>query len=170
LRSAIRETGHGVITLDAAGLMNHVTPGTQALLAHYFPAARKGRALPAPLVAWLQEGSTVPFISEVGTGRLIIRSPQRSGRRLLLLSEGKQCILPNGASLTSRETEVLNWMAQGKTNPEIAVILGVAAGTVKLHVQHVLAKLGAENRMAATVVAREAGLLFPPGRKGASSA
>jgi DNA-binding NarL/FixJ family response regulator len=51
--------------------------------------------------------------------------------------------------LTSREAEVLHWLAEGKTNPEIAVILNIAAPTVKKHVEHILEKLGVENRAAA---------------------
>jgi DNA-binding NarL/FixJ family response regulator len=49
---------------------------------------------------------------------------------------------------------VLQWLAEGKSNAEIAKILGVAPGTVKLHVEHILAKLGVENRTAAASYAR----------------
>jgi DNA-binding CsgD family transcriptional regulator len=53
--------------------------------------------------------------------------------------------------LTGREAEIACWMAQGKTNFEIAVILAIARRTVEKHVEHVLAKLGVENRVAAAV-------------------
>lgn len=53
------------------------------------------------------------------------------------------------ATLTTREREVAVWIAQGKTNPEIAQILGISRSTVKIHVEHILAKLGVENRTAA---------------------
>ena len=55
--------------------------------------------------------------------------------------------------LTARETEVLIWIARGKTNDEIAVIVGAAPGTIRKHVEHILAKLSVENRTAAAVVA-----------------
>jgi len=51
--------------------------------------------------------------------------------------------------LTPREAEVLAWVTQGKTNREIAIILGLTAGTVKCHVERILAKLGCETRTAA---------------------
>jgi DNA-binding CsgD family transcriptional regulator len=55
--------------------------------------------------------------------------------------------------LTPRETEVLTWIAQGKTNYEIGVILSVATGTICKHVQRIFFKLSVENRTAAAVVA-----------------
>lgn len=58
--------------------------------------------------------------------------------------------------LTEREAEVLYWISEGKTNPEIALIIGAAAATVKKHVENLLAKLGVENRAAAMRLALEA--------------
>jgi DNA-binding CsgD family transcriptional regulator len=55
--------------------------------------------------------------------------------------------------LTPREAEVLNWIAQGKSNYEIGVILSACTGTICKHVEHILAKLNVENRTAAAVVA-----------------
>jgi DNA-binding CsgD family transcriptional regulator len=54
--------------------------------------------------------------------------------------------------LTERETEVLLWIAQGKGNYEIAVILGAAVGTVRKHVERILRKLKVENRTAAAAI------------------
>lgn len=51
--------------------------------------------------------------------------------------------------LSEREAEVLFWISEGKSNPEIALIIGAAAGTVKKHVENLLAKLDLENRAAA---------------------
>jgi DNA-binding CsgD family transcriptional regulator len=50
---------------------------------------------------------------------------------------------------------VLFWLTQGKTSPEIGIILGTALNTVKKHVQNVFQKLGVENRTAAAVRALE---------------
>jgi DNA-binding NarL/FixJ family response regulator len=58
--------------------------------------------------------------------------------------------------LTEREAEVLLWVAQGKSNAEIATILGAAENTVKKHLQHIFEKLGLDSRNAATVRALEA--------------
>jgi DNA-binding NarL/FixJ family response regulator len=57
--------------------------------------------------------------------------------------------------LTPRVAEVLLWVAQGKTNPEIATILGISEQTVKKHMMEVLATLGVETRTAATLRALE---------------
>lgn len=57
--------------------------------------------------------------------------------------------------ITPREAEVLFWIAQGKTSPEIAVILATASATVKRHVANLLPKLGVETRLAAALRAME---------------
>ena len=61
--------------------------------------------------------------------------------------------------LSEREIEVLRLLAAGRSNHEIAGELSVALDTVKKHVSHILAKLGATNRTEATARARELGLL-----------
>ena len=58
--------------------------------------------------------------------------------------------------LTPRAAETLLWLAQGKTNADIATILGITESTVKKHVQEVFEKLGVETRSAATIRALEA--------------
>jgi DNA-binding CsgD family transcriptional regulator len=55
--------------------------------------------------------------------------------------------------LTARETEVLTWIAQGKTNYEIGVILSACTGTICKHVERILRKLYVENRTAAAGIA-----------------
>lgn len=58
--------------------------------------------------------------------------------------------------LTPRAAESLLWLAQGKTNSDIATILGITESTVKKHVQEIFDKLGVETRSAAAVRALEA--------------
>ncbi|MEU1802922.1 response regulator transcription factor [Streptomyces sp. NPDC019937] len=62
------------------------------------------------------------------------------------------------AALTRREAEILQLMAEGLTNQQIAGALTVSLETVKTHVGHVLTKLGAGNRTQAVILAFEAGL------------
>ena len=62
-------------------------------------------------------------------------------------------------SLTPREVEVLRLLSQGQTNPQIARNLLVSRGTVKIHVQHIISKLGVSDRTQAAVRAIEAGIL-----------
>jgi DNA-binding NarL/FixJ family response regulator len=61
--------------------------------------------------------------------------------------------------LSPREREVLQLLAQGLTNREIARILTVSTSTIKIHVEHILAKLGVSDRTQAAVRAIELGLL-----------
>jgi DNA-binding NarL/FixJ family response regulator len=63
--------------------------------------------------------------------------------------------------LTPRAAEALLWLAQGKTNSDIATILGITESTVKKHVQEMFEKLGVETRGAAAVRALE--VLNTPG-------
>ena len=65
-------------------------------------------------------------------------------------------------TLTPRERTVLAHVAVGMTNDEIAAELVLARGTVKLHVQHVIAKLGVANRTQAAVYAARRGLSVDP--------
>ncbi len=60
------------------------------------------------------------------------------------------------ASLTPRETEVLTWLARGKTNRDIAEILGMSHRTVNKHLEHIFEKLGVETRAAAAALATRA--------------
>jgi DNA-binding CsgD family transcriptional regulator len=57
--------------------------------------------------------------------------------------------------LTPREAEVLIWVAQGKTNPEVAIVLGIRPHTVRTHLERIFAKLGVESRHAAGLRAIE---------------
>ena len=59
--------------------------------------------------------------------------------------------------LTAREREVLSLIARGSTNPEIARELIITQHTVKVHVEHILAKLGVSDRTQAAVRAIELG-------------
>jgi len=61
--------------------------------------------------------------------------------------------------LTSRETEILGLVAQGRSNGEIARQLFISTKTVSVHVSNILAKLGAGGRTEAAAIARRAGLL-----------
>jgi DNA-binding CsgD family transcriptional regulator len=58
--------------------------------------------------------------------------------------------------LTTREGEVLSWLSKGKTNRDIAQILGLSPRTVDKHLEQIYAKLGVENRTAAAAIAANA--------------
>jgi two-component system NarL family response regulator len=64
-----------------------------------------------------------------------------------------------GPTLTAREIEVVELMAKGMRNKEIAAVLGLSEDTVRIHVKHVLAKLDVHDRSAAVVVALRRGIV-----------
>lgn len=61
--------------------------------------------------------------------------------------------------LTEREVQVLSFVAKGMANKDIAHRLGTASGTIKMHVQNILSKLGAADRTHAVTIALERGIL-----------
>ncbi|MFI9786655.1 response regulator [Kitasatospora sp. NPDC051984] len=105
----------------------------------------------------------VPQIAEavrvVAAGEAIL-FPAALRRMVTARPRGSAEALPR-AALTAREEEVLRLMATGLSNPEIAELLTVSTETAKTHVGNVLAKLGAQNRTHAVVIAYESGLVVP---------
>jgi two-component system NarL family response regulator len=82
-------------------------------------------------------------------------------------SAGRSCLSPRvrqrlderrkWPDLTPRERQVLALVAEGRSNASIAAVLGIACGTVKLHIKSILAKLGVEDRAQAALVALRRG-------------
>lgn len=89
-------------------------------------------------------------------GGLAVRALQH------LASEVRSEPAPKADRLTRREHEVLVQIITGKTNREIGAHLGITSGTVKIHVERIIAKLGVSDRTQAAVLAIELGLHKPP--------
>ena len=68
-----------------------------------------------------------------------------------------------GPRLTAREADVLQWIADGKTNDEIAKGLSVSVKAIQMHLTHIYEKLGARNRTEALVIAARSGLVVLDG-------
>ncbi|HYR45206.1 MAG TPA: LuxR C-terminal-related transcriptional regulator [Terriglobia bacterium] len=88
------------------------------------------------------------------------RSEQRVNREFRADFSSVEPLLKLG--LTPRAAETLLWVAQGKTNSDIATILGITESTVKKHVQEIFDNLGVETRSAAAVRALEVLNSSPP--------
>jgi DNA-binding CsgD family transcriptional regulator len=56
-----------------------------------------------------------------------------------------------GVKLSARQEEIMHWVTEGKTNPEIAIILGISQHTVRKHLENIYAILDVENRTSAAV-------------------
>ncbi len=65
-------------------------------------------------------------------------------------------ILASELQITLRQAEVLHWVAEGKSNDEIATILGCSINTVKAHLKDIFQRLGLHSRSAATACAYRA--------------
>ena len=65
-------------------------------------------------------------------------------------------ILALQLKLTPRQAEVLHWVAEGKTNDEIATILGCSINTVKMHLKDIFQRLGIHTRTSAAACAYRA--------------
>jgi DNA-binding CsgD family transcriptional regulator len=160
LESVLRENGQGMIAADAEGRVLHSTPGAFERLAHYLPLPHSdAEHLPRRLIDWMRDekpdGTVPPLVLIHESARLIVRRVQSEDRSLLLLAEESGLTISRRLkrfALTPRESEVLHWIAEGKSNAEIATILGLTPGTVKLHVERILTKLGVENRTAAALI------------------
>jgi DNA-binding NarL/FixJ family response regulator len=91
-------------------------------------------------------------------------------RAIRVVHSGKRLMPPEVAerlsehfpqvTLTPREVEVLAFVAQGLGNKEIGAQLGTAAGTVKMHLQNILCKLGASDRTHAVTLAIRRGIIY----------
>ncbi|HET9209543.1 MAG TPA: response regulator transcription factor [Thermoanaerobaculia bacterium] len=94
-------------------------------------------------------------IARVARGELWL--PPRLTRKLLGHLKPRPTLGP-AEPLTGRETSVLNLLAKGRTNQQIAQELNIAEATVRTHVSHILDKLGASNRVEAALHALRVGV------------
>lgn len=92
----------------------------------------------------------VPLVLQQREKTLVIRCITDSGQTSLLLEEKPApAQLVSSCGLSSRETQVLDWGSQGRTNKEIGVILRLSPRTVHKHLEHVYRKLNVTTRTAA---------------------
>jgi len=130
------------------------------------PDANDELALPEPMLQWLEQaqkgkvGSKTPAMAsflESEQLRLQYMGKLGPNEFLLRLAKETSTNMPAEFSselgLTSREGEVLSWLSKGKTNRDIAQILGLSPRTVDKHLEQIYAKLGVENRTAAAAIA-----------------
>ncbi len=135
------------------------------------------RCLPAVQVLVLttydSDSDILPAIEAGATGYLLkdctreelfhaVRAA-RDGEPVLAPAVAKRLIgkmrLPAEEKLSSRELEVLQWVAGGASNSEIAARLHISQATVKSHLIHIFGKLGVSDRTAAVTVALQRGLI-----------
>jgi DNA-binding NarL/FixJ family response regulator len=154
-RDAIDVGGHGVLMIDAHGRMAWRSPRAQQWLAEFFDAGDD-----AACTAWLVTDDVENLRVRAMKDRTLMARRLGSaglGETMWLLSLQSHDAQPpsrlSTAMLTPRETEVLSWIAKGKTNRDVGEILGMSPRTVNKHLEHVFEKLGVETRAAAAALA-----------------
>lgn len=111
-------------------------------------AAISGSAASEPLdLEAVDTRFAVRFLGGVGRGEFLLQFEQMPA---LQTAES----LMVACNLTQRESEVLLWVAQGKTNRDIGEILGMSPRTVNKHLEHIFVKLGVETRTAAAALVK----------------
>jgi DNA-binding response OmpR family regulator/DNA-binding CsgD family transcriptional regulator len=164
-------SAHAVIVLDRQGRPIWQTSKVITWLKRYFAGADTASALPPALRSWIEQqlelaradpATVAPLRVRQQDSELCIRFSrgERSGDLLLLFDESvaakPRTVSMHGYQLTPREQDVLAWLAKGKTNRDIADILGMSPRTVNKHLEHIFVKLGVETRTAAVaLVARQ---------------
>lgn len=109
----------------------------------------------------VERGELLSVIRRVLTGSHAIESTLATELLRHMAEDVAQRPASRPEPLTPREVEVLRLISTGSTNPQIASRLICAVGTVKVHVEHIIAKLGATDRTQAAVLAIEMGLINP---------
>ena len=154
-RDAVDVAGMGVVFVDTRGRIAWRSPQA-ALWLHALEDPVSPGLLPQSLEAALVAGAAIAVGTATGM-RLSVRNLGAAalGETMLLFAiqrEGPAARLAD-AALTPRETEVLSWLAKGKTNRDIGEILGTSPRTVNKHLEHIFEKLGVETRAAAAALA-----------------
>jgi DNA-binding CsgD family transcriptional regulator len=143
----------------AGGKIEFADPAARRWLKQFFGRPAKAGVLPRKLCRWISSHNHLKtsraLLAETPAARLYLKTqPAYTDANFVLLLE-----LIKGKSeerrrrhrqLTPRERQVLFWVARGKTNPETAAILSIAPSTVGKHLERVYAKIGVENRTAAS--------------------
>lgn len=159
---ALDSTGQNLLTVNEKGVLLWATPQTYNLLEQanlssdwleqtFAPALTQWlRKKPAPQstldLDHLQHPIVVSFIEARSAQEYLLK----------LIDDGalsNEQRLQARFQLTSREAEVLRWIADGKTNREIGLILEISPRTVNKHLEQIFQKLKVENRTSAASVA-----------------
>ncbi|MBL7250308.1 response regulator [Alloalcanivorax sp. C16-2] len=160
--TALDRLGQAAFATDAEGRWRWATPVAEERLAlHGADRAPRLEALAARVRRWLarhpEPGDQSALDSDQGELRLRYLGDTAAGERLFRLlqrdGEEESELLRQQLRLTRRESQVLLWIAQGKTNREIGQILELSPRTVNKHLEQVFRKLGVENRTAAAAMA-----------------
>ena len=169
-RAALDVSGRFLLAVGRQGKIMWATPQAQKLLSDNLESgAGDELVLPASMLQWLEQaqkskaGSKAPamfafpeneqlrlqYMGKLGPNEFLLRLAKDSSTK-------QAAEFSSELGLTTREGEVLSWLSKGKTNRDIAQILGLSPRTVDKHLEQIYAKLGVENRTAAAAIATSA--------------
>jgi DNA-binding response OmpR family regulator/DNA-binding CsgD family transcriptional regulator len=169
-RAALDASGRYLLAVNGQGKIVWATPQAQKMLSENLTSnADEEFALSDTMLQWLaqmQRGNAKPksqnapfpeneqlhlqYMGKLGPNEFLLRLAKDS-------SSDTPVEFSSELGLTSREGEVLSWLSKGKTNRDIAQILGLSPRTVDKHLEQIYAKLGVENRTAAAAIATSTG-------------
>ncbi len=169
LNSALETRSSGVIVLNSNKQINYESNFARRMLEKYF-AEEKAEfcELPDSLERWLEDESgkfdnfnfspppQVLKIEKKNEKLEICLLYSAETQEITLLLEEHLVASPQifeRLNLTKRESEILFWISFGKTNKDIAFLLGISPRTVNKHLEHIFIKLGVETRTAAVSIA-----------------
>lgn len=147
-RLALDATGRFLLAANAAGRMIWCTPQAEKRLTAAMESFSP-ETFSLPRGNSLQAGGnllTFTFLSRTGPDEYLYRLTETGGGQ-------EEAFLRQYLSLTTREAEVLIWIARGKSNRDISDILGISPRTVNKHLEQIFTKLGVENRASAAALA-----------------
>jgi DNA-binding CsgD family transcriptional regulator len=167
-RTALDTFGRFLLATSNAGRVLWCTPQAAKLLGTAFKGFdAETFTLPAQVRDWLRQRATadtsvadqlglqpdlspVPleltYIGQIGPDEILLRLVEGG-------SGDDRLVLQRKLMLTQRESEVLLWIARGKSNRDIAEILILSPRTVNKHLEQIYTKLGVENRASAAALA-----------------
>lgn len=169
VQCSMDQRGYGTVVLDRKGKVLYCSPRAKESIERFFGRI-KDQYLPEEILSWARRvvdfgtiqssASCLPLKKDRGEVQLTIRIFQNhEANEYTLTTDEQSTLLPSlifrQHGLSQRETEVLSWIMQGKTNPEIAIILCISTKTVAHHVERILAKIGVEGRGGAAAWAQE---------------
>lgn len=161
-RSAFDGAGRFPLAADRSGQLLWWTPQAGRLIQLFLEdGLQAGAPLPATICALLDTPEPSERAARLILGERVVEvgliSRDVQGECLLRLVEGRETpqssVLKTHLPVSDREAQVLNWIAQGKSNRDIADILEMSPRTVNKHLERIFRKIGVENRTSAAVIA-----------------
>jgi DNA-binding CsgD family transcriptional regulator len=167
LNAALKDEPRGALSFGRQGELLHASTTAERLLRAYYENDKSRRdGVPLHLVSWVESCSAMrqhdPAFSQMNmslerehsTLHLTLIFDETKGEKLIVLEETRKSSPSNLSSLglTARQAEVLFWVCRGKTDKDIAGLLGISHRTVHKHLENIYVILGVETRTAAMSV------------------